>query len=193
MHIHSSMIWGRPISSTGCKSTWRTEGAQSSKCSCDMDWSSLFWSPCCFYAILVVWGRAEWCGPHGTVWFYGWVRQSIEMGFDPSFTDWFFYPDGKEIFAHTGNNLVDAYGSVLFQWVLGEYFSGPFITSLVLINVIGLRWFYGISQLIVSALVDGVVVVVQSIHMVGNCYGTSNAGALISHLYGFGISVSNVL
>ena len=48
----------------------------------------------------------------GTLWFYWWV-DIWEMGQkDPTL---FFYPYGKDFFAHTGNNLVDAYLSIPFQ------------------------------------------------------------------------------
>ena len=108
-----------------------------------LDWGSLFLISLMF--LWPAWVYGSWPGTgvdlYGTVWFYGWVRQSVEAGFDPSFTDWFFYPDGKEIFEHTGNNLIDAYASVPFQWILGDYFIGPFISFLVLMNVVSLRWF----------------------------------------------------
>ena len=77
---------------------------------------------------------------YGTVWFYGWIKFCLENGVDPSFTDWFFYPSGKDIFAHTGNNFVDALISVTFQWLFGtpRYYSF-FIASIFLSNVWGLR------------------------------------------------------
>ena len=108
-----------------------------------LDWGSLFVITVIF--LWPSWVYASWPGTgvdlYGTVWFYGWIRQSVEQLFDPSFTNWFFYPDGKDIFAHTGNNLVDAYLSVPFQWLLGEYFIAPLITTFLMLNVIGLRWF----------------------------------------------------
>ena len=108
-----------------------------------LDWGSLL-----LISLLFLWPSwlyGSWPGTgvdlYGTVWFYGWIRQSFELGFDPSFTNLFFYPDGKEIFTHTGNNFLDAYASLPFQWILGDHFIGPFISSLVLLNVMGLRWF----------------------------------------------------
>ena len=107
-----------------------------------LDWGSLFIITAIF--LWPSWIYGAWPGTgvdlFGTVWFYGWVRQSVEQLFDPSFTNWFFYPDGKDIFAHTGNNLIDAYLSVPLQWFLGEYFIAPFVTTLLMLNVIGLRW-----------------------------------------------------
>ncbi len=105
------------------------------------DWGSLILIAC--FLLGPSWGEGTWPGTgvdlYGTVWFYGWIRYSIEHFVDPSFTDLFFYPNGKDIFAHTGNNFVDAYLSVPFQWVFGEYFVAPFMTLLLLGNVWSLR------------------------------------------------------
>ena len=49
----------------------------------------------------------------GTLWFYWWVDFVPEVGSED--TPMFFYPYGKDFFAHTGNNLVDAYLSIPFQ------------------------------------------------------------------------------
>lgn len=45
---------------------------------------------------------------YGTFWFYWWIDRCLTTWTDPSFTDMMFYPLGKDIFAHTGNNFVDA-------------------------------------------------------------------------------------
>ena len=72
----------------------------------------------------------------GTHWFYWWIRQCVEHFGDPSATTLFFYPDGKDIFADTGNNFVDAVWSVPFQWVFGPTLYQPlFIVVLQLVNV----------------------------------------------------------
>ena len=57
---------------------------------------------------------------YGTIWFFWWIRKTVELGISPSFTDLFFYPYGKDIFAHTGNNFVDAYLSIPLQWLFGN-------------------------------------------------------------------------
>ncbi len=49
---------------------------------------------------------------YGTFWFYWWVDHCLRTATDPSFTDLMFHPLGKDIFAHTGNNFVDA----VFAW-----------------------------------------------------------------------------
>jgi hypothetical protein len=53
----------------------------------------------------------------GTLWFYWWIQDCIVTMADPGFTDMFFHPLGKDIFAHTGNNFLDAGLSVPFQWI----------------------------------------------------------------------------
>ena len=57
---------------------------------------------------------------YGTIWFYWWIGESITHGTDPGFTDLFFWPEGKDIFAHTGNNFVDAVIAAPLQWLLGN-------------------------------------------------------------------------
>ena len=56
---------------------------------------------------------------YGTIWFYEWIYDSIRTGGNPSHTDLFFYPYGKDIFGHTGNNFVDAVLAVPFLAVFG--------------------------------------------------------------------------
>jgi hypothetical protein len=106
------------------------------------DWGSLL--ALCVLLLWPAWTLGDWPGTgvdlYGTVWFYGWIRQSVEQGFDPSFTQLFFYPNGKDIFAHTGNNFIDAYLSIPFQWIFGRWFPAPFFTALLLGNVIAFRW-----------------------------------------------------
>ncbi|MES2640549.1 MAG: glycosyltransferase family 39 protein [Myxococcota bacterium] len=76
----------------------------------------------------------------GTHWFYWWIRTCIEHFGDPSFTSLFFYPFGKDVFAHTGNNFVDAVFSVPFQWVFGHTLYSPTWTlALQLGNVVTFR------------------------------------------------------
>ena len=76
---------------------------------------------------------------YGTVWFYDWVRISLESGELSGFTNWFFYPDGKDIFSHTGSNIIDAILSIPFQWIFGERYFGIFIAFLMALNVATLR------------------------------------------------------
>ncbi len=60
---------------------------------------------------------------YGTDWFYWWIRTCLAHGGDPSHTGLFFAPDGKDIFAHTGNNFVDAVFAAPVAWVFGPILS----------------------------------------------------------------------
>lgn len=79
---------------------------------------------------------------YGTIWFYWWIQQCIETWSDPGFTDWFFYPLGKDIFAHTGNNFVDAVFAAPFYWLFGSPgYHRWFILALLLANAASFRVF----------------------------------------------------
>ena len=55
----------------------------------------------------------------GTFWFYWFIGDCIEHLRDPSFTVLMFHPLGKEIFAHTGDNFVDAVAAQPFRLLFG--------------------------------------------------------------------------
>ncbi len=63
---------------------------------------------------------------YGTGWFYWWTKVCVMHFGSPSWTPLFYWPIGKNIFADTGNNLVDALFSVPFQWVFGNAWAAPF-------------------------------------------------------------------
>lgn len=69
---------------------------------------------------------------YGTFWFFWWIKDCLEQARDPSFTDMMFHPLGKNIFAHTGNNFVDALASVPFQAAFGFPRYQPWFIGLVL-------------------------------------------------------------
>ncbi len=94
----------------------------------------LYLSPC-FYNNTVV---GEGIDLFGSFWFYWWVEAFL--GQEPSVL--FFYPYGKDVFAHTGNNLIDAYLSIPFQWLFGfPNYQPIFILFLFVLNSIALqRW-----------------------------------------------------
>lgn len=69
---------------------------------------------------------------YGTFWFYWWIDWCIRHGVDPSFTDMMFFPLGKDIFAHTGNNFVDAVLSVPLQAIFGFPDYQPWWVALLL-------------------------------------------------------------
>lgn len=57
---------------------------------------------------------------YGTLWFYWWIADCVANLRDPSWTNLFFWPYGKDIFAHTGNNFVDAVLAAPLQAVFGN-------------------------------------------------------------------------
>jgi len=73
---------------------------------------------------------------YGTLWFYWWIQDCILELQNPSFTTLFFYPLGKDIFAHTGNNFVDAVASAPFQWLFGNPgYQRWFVLAVFLANI----------------------------------------------------------
>ncbi len=55
----------------------------------------------------------------GTIWIHWWVRTTVESLSLPITSDLLFYPDGKNFFADTGANYVDAWLGVPLQWAFG--------------------------------------------------------------------------
>jgi len=79
---------------------------------------------------------------YGTVWFYWYAKQTLLTLTDPSWTDLFFYPLGKDIFAHTGNNLVDAWASIPLQMIMpGFSWVKWWVVLMMVLNAVSFRWF----------------------------------------------------
>ena len=77
---------------------------------------------------------------YGTIWFYWWVQHCITTATDPGFTDFFFYPLGKDIFAHTGNNIVDAIAAAPLYWLFGNTgYQRWFVLLLLVANALSFR------------------------------------------------------
>ncbi len=77
---------------------------------------------------------------HGTLWFHWWLPHALVEGLDPRTTDLFFHPLGKDLFTHTGMNLVDAALSAPFQWVFGHPgYLGPFTAAVLVANGLAFR------------------------------------------------------
>ncbi len=77
----------------------------------------------------------------GTWWFFDWIKTCIEHGGDPSYTRFFFWPYGKDNFAHTGDNFVDAVMSVPLQWLLGARYQPVWIVLVMVGNALTFRPF----------------------------------------------------
>ena len=69
---------------------------------------------------------------YGTIWFYQWIADCIFHIQNPSHTELFFYPHGKDIFGHTGNNFVDAILAAPFVWLFGFPLFQPIFYGVIL-------------------------------------------------------------
>lgn len=61
----------------------------------------------------------EYVDHYGTQWFYWFVEYNLKNGLAPSSTNMFFYPWGKDIYKHTGANVLDAYLAIPFRQLFG--------------------------------------------------------------------------
>ena len=61
----------------------------------------------------------EYVDHYGTQWFYWFVEHQLETGQGMGHTDLYFHPWGKDIFLHTGANVLDGYLALPFRWGLG--------------------------------------------------------------------------
>ncbi len=62
---------------------------------------------------------AEGVDHYGTQWFYWFVARQLKAGHGFGFTHLLFYPFGKDIFLHTGSNVLDALVALPFRLLLG--------------------------------------------------------------------------
>jgi len=80
--------------------------------------------------VLVVFGEAlphladhflglEYVDHYGTQWFYWYTEHQLRAGEGFGKTDLFFYPWGKDLFAHTGSNVIDGILALPFRMLLG--------------------------------------------------------------------------
>ena len=77
---------------------------------------------------------------YGTLWFYWWIEDCLFALRDPGFTTHFFFPLGKDIFAHTGNNFVDAVVALPFMWLFGNPgYQRWYVLAVLLANVASFR------------------------------------------------------
>ena len=62
----------------------------------------------------------EYVDHYGTQWFYWFVEEQARRGESSDHTSLFFHPWGKDIYAHTGTNVLDAWMAVPFRMLLGQ-------------------------------------------------------------------------
>ena len=56
---------------------------------------------------------------YGTLWFYWWVDHQMAAGESMHDAHVFFHPFGKDLFGHTGSNILDAVLAVPFRRLFG--------------------------------------------------------------------------
>lgn len=76
----------------------------------------------------------------GTQWFYWYVGQQLGAGESLGKTDLLFYPWGKEVYLHTGGNVLDAFLAWPIRWVLGPVAGyNLFVVLLLATNALAAR------------------------------------------------------
>ncbi len=80
----------------------------------------------------------------GTQWFYWFTEQALLGNDDVATTSMFFYPWGKDIYAHTGGNVLDAMMAIPFRWCLGPVVGyNTFVVAILATNAWAMRRLLG--------------------------------------------------
>ncbi len=93
-------------------------------------WSTALAALCCLGLALAVLGPGlrtlgseflgdEYVDHYGTQWFYWYTEHQLRTGGGLDHTDLFFHPWGKDIFGHTGSNVLDGILAIPFRVLLG--------------------------------------------------------------------------
>lgn len=81
---------------------------------------------------------------YGTQWFYWFAERQLGLGESPAHTSLFFHPWGKDIYGHTGANLLDAVLAAPFRWALGPTLG---YNSFILLALLATGWaFYRFAR-----------------------------------------------
>lgn len=81
---------------------------------------------------------SAWLDGFGTQWFYWWMGEVVAGRASLANTDLLFYPWGKEVYLHTGGNLLDALLAAPLRWVLGPVAgSNLFVAAVLAGNALG--------------------------------------------------------
>jgi hypothetical protein len=88
----------------------------------------------------------------GTQWFYWFIENVFTGRDDVATTSMFFYPWGKDIYAHTGGNVLDAVIAIPFRAVFGPVVGyNLFVLAIVVSNAWAMRRFLGELRLSATA------------------------------------------
>ncbi len=83
----------------------------------------------------------EYVDHYGTQWFYWFVGHQLETGQGMGHTDLYFHPWGKDIFLHTGTNVLDGYLALPFFRLLGPTLGYNVVVLLGLLSAGVAFWF----------------------------------------------------
>ncbi|MDP2313602.1 MAG: hypothetical protein Q8P41_11900 [Pseudomonadota bacterium] len=101
--------------------------------------------------LLVVFGKGMWEGTTrflgreyvdawGTQWFYWFVGRQVGAGEGFGHSNLFFYPWGKDIYLHTGGNVLDGLFAWPVRWLLGPVAGyNLFVLAIVATNLLAMR------------------------------------------------------
>ncbi len=83
----------------------------------------------------------EYVDAYGTQWFYWFVDRQARLGEGAGHSSLFFHPWGKDVFAHTGTNVLDAYAALPFRLVLGPVLGyNVFLLAALVVNGLAFAW-----------------------------------------------------
>ena len=97
----------------------------------------------------------EYVDHYGTQWFYWFVEQQVRTGESSDHTGLFFHPWGKDIYAHTGTNVLDAWLAVPFRILLGHVL-GYNVFVLFMLGISGVAFYWLARECTEDRLAAGV-------------------------------------
>jgi hypothetical protein len=117
----------------------------------------------------------------GTHWFYWMFEERLLRGEPFAHTDLLFYPWGKDVYLHTGGNVVDALLALPFRWTLGDTQGyNAFAVSILLSNGVGAGWLvHRLGATTTASLVAGVLGTLQPYPLVELSEGRLTQAILI--------------
>lgn len=82
----------------------------------------------------------EYVDAWGTQWFYWFVERQVSAGEGFGQTDLFFHPWGKDVYLHTGGNILDAFVAWPFRALLGPVLGyNAFVVAILATNLLAMR------------------------------------------------------
>ena len=99
----------------------------------------------------------------GTHWFYWMFEQRLLQGEPFAHTDLLFYPWGKDVYLHTGGNVLDALLAFPFRWSLGDTLGfNVFVLAILTTNGISGGWLvHSMGAGLVASVVVGILAALQ--------------------------------